>query len=415
MDIQRDAPKKRGKYIMIAAGVVTLIVATVAISQLEPAAMSVESAGIYTDSVRRGEMLREVRGPGTLVPEEIRWITAVTAGRVEKVHLLAGAEVEPNTVLMELTNPDVQVETLQADRQLTDAEASLVQLKTNLENNRLSQASLVANLRQETDDAKRRAAAGRELLAKGLIIPLDQQQAEERATALTERLKIEEARLTLLSETIASQIAVQEEQVERLRSITAFQHQMQASMVVRAGAKGVLQELPLQVGQYANPGMTLARVVPTPQRLKAVLRIPEQQARDVTIGQKASIDTRNGIAIGRVVRIDPASVAGTVTVDVAFDGELPAGARPDLSVDGTIEIERLPDVLHMNRPTYGQANSTVGLFKLVDGGANAVRVSVRLGRTSVNAVEILEGLAVGDVVILSEMTRYDAVDKVRLK
>jgi len=415
VDIKRDPPKKRARYIYIGLGVVALVAATVALSTLEPAPMSVERAGIYSDTVRRGEMLREVRGPGSLVPEEIRWITAVTAGRVEKVHLLAGAQVEPGTVLMELTNPDVQVQTLQADRQLTDAEAALVQLRTTLENNRLSQASAVANLRQEADDARRRAVAGRELLAKGLIIPLDQQQAEERATALAERLQIEEARLKLLSETIAGQIAVQEEQVGRLRSITEFQHGMERSMVVRAGTRGVLQELPLQVGQWANPGMTLARVVPTPQRLKAVLRIPETQARDVVIGQRASIDTRNGIGVGRVVRIDPASVAGTVTVDVAFEGDPPAGARPDMQVDGTIEIERLSDVLFVNRPAYGQANSSVGLFKLVEGGNDAVRVTVRLGRTSVNAVEILEGLVEGDIVILSEMSRFDAVDRVRLK
>jgi len=377
--------------------------------------MSLERAGIYSDTVRRGEMVLEIRGPGTLVPEEIRWITAVTAGRVEKVHLLAGAEVEPATVLMELTNPDVQVQTLQADRQLTDAEATLVQLRTTLENNRLSQAAAVANLRQEASDAQRRAVAGRELLAKGLIIPLDQQQAEDRATALAERLVIEEARLRLLSETIAGQLAVQEQNVERLRSITAFQHQMERSMVVRAGARGVLQELPLQVGQWANPGMTLARIVPTPQRLKAVLRIPETQARDVAIGQHALIDTRNGIAPGRVIRIDPAAVAGTVTVDVAFDGEPPAGARPDQNVDGTIELQRIPNALHVKRPTYGQSNSTVGLFKLVDGGGYANRVTVRLGLVSVNAVEILDGLVEGDVVILSEMSRYDAVDRVRLK
>lgn len=415
MDIKRDPPKKRAKYIYIGLGVVALVAATVALSSLEPAPMSVERAGIYSDTVRRGEMLREVRGPGSLVPEEIRWITAVTAGRVEKVHLLAGAQVEAGTVLMELTNPDVQVETLQADRQLTDAEAALVQLRTTLENNRLSQASAVANLRQEADDARRRAVAGRELLAKGLIIPLDQQQAEERAAALAERLQIEEARLKLLSETIAGQIAVQEEQVGRLRSITEFQHGMERSMIVRAGTRGVLQELPLQVGQWANPGMTLARIVPTPQRLKAVLRIPETQARDVVIGQRASIDTRNGIGIGRVVRIDPASVAGTVTVDVAFEGDPPAGARPDLQVDGTIEIERLSNVLFTNRPAYGQSNSSVGLFKLVEGGNEAIRVTVRLGRTSVNAVEILEGLVEGDIVILSEMSRFDAVDRVRLK
>lgn len=415
MDIQRDPPTKRSKYIKIGLGVVALLVVTLAVSRLEPASMTADRAGIYSDTVRRGEMLREVRGPGTLVPEEIRWITAVTAGRVEKVHLLAGADVEPATILMELTNPDVQVQTLQADRQLTDAEAALVQLRTTLESNRLSQASAVAILRQETGDARRRAVAGRELLIKGLIIPLDQQEAEERAAALAEQLGIEEARLKLLSETIAGQIAVQEEQVGRLRSITAFQHQMERSMVVRAGATGVLQELPLQVGQWANPGMTLARIVPTPQRLKAVLRIPETQAGGVVIGQRAMIDTRNGMVPGRVIRIDPASVAATVTVDVALEGDLPPGARPDLNVDGTIEIERLNDVLFVSRPAYGQANSTVGLFRLVDGGNEAIRVSVRLGRTSVNAVEILDGLVEGDVVILSEMSRFDAAERIRVR
>ena len=327
MDIVRDKPRSKKKIALIAGGVVALAFVTVALARLEPAAPSVDGGTIYTDSVVKGEMLREVRGPGTLVPEDIRWISAVTAGRVEKIHFLPGVTVEPGTVLMELANPDVQIQQLNADRQLTDAEAALVTLKTNLENNRLNQASTVAQIEQETADAKRRAEAGAELLKKGLIIPLDQQQAQDRSTSLVERLRIERERLELLSSTIEDQLRVQQEQVERLKSIAAFQHGLVASMTVKAGATGILTELPLQIGQYALPGATLAKVVPTPVRLKAVLRIPETQAKDLAIGQKATIDTRNGLAAGHVTRIDPAPINGTVAVDVALDDELP-GRRP---------------------------------------------------------------------------------------
>jgi multidrug resistance efflux pump len=386
---------------------------TVALANLEPAAPTVEAP--WLDTVQQGNMIVEVRGPGTLVPENPRWISAVTAGRVERLHLLPGDSVKPETIILELANPDVEIQTLNADRALTDTEAQLVQLKTTLSSNRLTQASAVSQRRQEWLDAQRRAEAGAELLKKGLIIPLDQKQAEDRARALGEQVKHEEERLKILTETIDEQIKVQERQVERLRSIAQFQHGLKASMVVRAGANGVLQEVPLQIGQYANPGAVLARVVPSPLRLKAVLRIPETQANGITIGQPAKIDTRNGIATGKVSRIDPAAAAGTVTIDVALDSTLPPGARPDLSVDGVIEIARLENVLYMGRPAYGQSDATVGLFKVVEDGKHAQRVSVRLGRTSVNAVEIREGLAPGDVVILSDMTRWDGVDRVRIK
>jgi len=316
---------------------------------------------------------------------------------------------------MELSNPDVEIQTLNADRQLTDAQSQLVQLRTNLNSNRLTQAASVADLRSQWLDAKRRAEAGAELLKQGLIIPLDQKQAQDRAEALGERVRLEEERLQILTGTIAEQLQVQEEQVSRLRSIAAFQHGLKAAMVVRAGAHGVLREVPLQEGQYALPGSILARVDPEPLKLKAELRIPETQAKDVAIGQKAAIDTRNGIAAGHVSRIDPASSLGTVTVDVALDGTPPAGARPDLSVDGVIEIARLKNVLFTGRPAYGQADATVGVFKLVEGGRYAQLVSVRLGRTSVNSVEIKEGLAPGDVVILSDMSRWDNVNRVRIK
>jgi multidrug efflux pump subunit AcrA (membrane-fusion protein) len=252
-------------------------------------------------------------------------------------------------------------------------------------------------------------------LKKNLIVPLDQQQASDRSLALIERLQIEERRLALLSETIADQIKVQEQQVARLRSIAQFQHGLKASMVVRAGAHGVLQEVPLQVGQYALPGTILARVVPTPIRLKAALRIPETQAKDLAIGQKATIDTRNGFAPGRVVRIEPSATNGTVTIDVTLDGTPPAGARPDLSVDGVVEIERLPNVLNVGRPPFAQQNSPGTVFKLVEGGKYAERVQVKWGRTSVSRVEIAEGLQQGDVIIMSDMSRWDNVDRVKVK
>lgn len=415
MDIKRDQPKNYKKMILIGAGVVGVLAATVALMRLKPAAPTVEASTIYRDTVEQGEMVLEVRGPGTLVPEDIRWITAVTAGRVEKKYLEPGVAVEVNTVLLELTNPDVEIQTLNADRSLTESESQLVQLRTNLNSNRLTQASSLAQLQSEWRDAKRRAESGAELLKQGLIIPLDQQQAQERADALGKRVEFEAERLKIATETINEQIRVQEEQVQRLRSITAFQHGLKASMVVRAGANGVLQEIPLQVGQYAQAGMTLAKVVPSPQRLKAVLRIPETQAKDVAIGQKASIDLRNALAPGHVSRIDPASINGTVTVDVVLDGVPPAGARPDLSVDGVIEIARMSNVLFTGRPPYGQSDATIGIFKLVENGKYAERVSIRLGRTSVNSVEIKEGLAKGDVVILSDMSRWDNVNRVRIK
>jgi HlyD family secretion protein len=415
MDIKREPQSNKKKWLLGGGAGVGVIAVTIALMRLQPAAPTVERATIMPDTVKKGEMVLEVRGPGTLVPEDIRWITAVTAGRVDKKNLQPGVTVESETVLLELTNPDVEIQTLNADRQLTDAQSQLVQLKANLNSNRLAQAAAVAQLRSDWLDAKRRAEAGAELLKQGLIIPLDQKQAQDKADALEERVKLEEEHLKIVTETINEQIKVQEDQVSRLRSIASFQHGLKASMVVRAGAHGVLAEIPLEVGQYAQAGAELAKVVPTPLRLKAQLRIPETMAKDLSIGQKASIDTRNGIAMGHVVRMDPSSINGTVTVDVSLDGKLPDGARPDLSVDGVIEIARLKNVLYTGRPAYGQSEGTIGIFKLVEGGRYAQRVSVRLGRMSVNSVEIKDGLAAGDVVILSDMSRWDEVDRVRIK
>jgi multidrug resistance efflux pump len=366
------------------------------------------------DTVRQGAMVRDVRGPGTLVPEQIRWVSAVVPGRVERKLVQPGARVTAATVLLELSNPDVQIQLLQAQRQLTDAQAQLVSLKTTLETQKLNQAGVVANMRSEYRDALRKAASDSALAAQDLISSADYARSRDKAEEFTARLDVEQQRLDIYTKNITSQLEVQQQQVERMRAVAEFQRSLVAAMVVRAGADGVLQEMPMEQGQWAISGATLAKVV-QPERLKAVLRVPETQARDVTLGQAASIDTRNGIVKGHVIRMDPGSSNGTVTVDVALDEALPKGARPDLSVDGTITLERLDNVLNVGRPAYGQANSTVGIFRLVPGTSEAERTRVELGRTSVNTVEIVRGLSKGDVVILSDMSRWDAVDRVRLK
>jgi len=394
--------------------VAALGVTTVGLARLKPAAPSVEAGTLWMDTVRQGPMVREVRGPGTLVPEQIRWVSAIAPGRVERKLVLPGARVNAGTVLLELSNPDVQIQLLQAQRQLTDAEAQLVSLKTTLETQKLNQEGVVANIRSEFREALRKAASDSALAAQDLISSSEYARSKDRAEEFTARIGVEEQRLRIYTENIQSQLDVQKEQVERMRAVAEFQRGLVNAMVVRAGADGVLQELPIEVGQWAISGATLAKVV-QPEKLKAVLRIPETQARDVGIGQDANIDTRNGIVAGHVIRIDPASQNGTVTVDVALDGALPKGARPDLSVDGTLVLERLDNVLNVGRPAYGQANSTVGIFRLVPGTSEAERVRVELGRNSVNTIEIIRGLNKGDVVILSDMSRWDAVDRVKLK
>jgi hypothetical protein len=358
-------------------------------------------------------MVREVRGPGSLIPEQIRWVSAVTPGRVERKLVLPGARVTAGTVLLELSNPDMQIQRLQAERQLTDAQSQLVSLKTQLETQRLNQAGVVASIRSQYREAIRKAASDSALAAEDLISVQEYARSRDQAEELTERLQVEQQRLEIYTSNIAEQLSVQGEQVDRLRAVADFQRSMVDAMVVRAGADGVLQELPIEVGQWAISGATLAKVV-QPERLKAVLRIPETQAKDVAIGQEAAIDTRNGIVRGRVVRIDPGAQNGTVTVDVTLVGELPRGARPDLSVDGTIELERLDSVLNVGRPAYGQANSTVGIFRMIPGTEEAERVRVELGRSSVNTIEIVRGLNPGDVVILSDMSRWDGVERVRV-
>ncbi len=414
MDIPREKKPNRRRFFYIGGAVAALGVTTVGLARLKPAAPTVEAGTLWMDTVRFGPFVREVRGPGTLVPEQIRWVSAIAPGRVEKKLVLPGAKVTAGTVLLELSNPDVQIQLLQAERQLTDAQAQLVALKTTLETQKLNQEGVVANIRSEYQNAKRQAAADSSLAAQNLISAAQYATSKDKAVEFTARIAIEEQRLKIYSENIQSQLDVQQAQVERMRAVAEFQRSLVNAMVVRAGADGVLQELPMEVGQWAISGATLAKVV-QPERLKAVLRIPETQARDVGMGQLANIDTRNGIVTGHVIRIDPGATNGTVTVDVALDGALPKGARPDLSVDGTVILEKLDNVLNVGRPAYGQANSTVGLFRVVPGTSEAERVRVELGRNSVNTIEVVRGLNKGDVVILSDMSRWDAVDRVKLK
>ena len=414
MDIPRAPRKQKKKYLYGFGAFAVFAFVAVAVMGIGPAVPAVDRSAVFIDVVQRGTMLRQVRGPGTLVPEKIRWVPAVTAGRVERRYVEPGTRVEAGTVLLELSNPDVQLEMLEAERQLSAAQAQLVNLRTTLETARLDQEAVVASTHTQYLEAKRNAEAADELVRRNLMAASQAQTDKERAEELATRVEIERKRLQIQSDAIGEQLEVQRSQVERLENIVQFHRERIVSMRVVAGTPGVLQEIQVEEGQWVLPGQTLAKVV-QPERLKAVLRIPEVQARDVTVGLLALIDTRTDTILGRVIRIDPAVQSGAVNVDVALDGELPPGARPDLSVDGMVEIERLENVLHVGRPVFGQSNSTVGLFRVSADGDFAERVRVRLGRGSVNTIEILEGLVAGDRVILSDMSQWDDEDRLRLR
>jgi len=414
MDIQRTPRKKRGKYLIAGAAVAVLAIGTLALGMLPQAAPSVDRSTLMIDSVERGTMVRAVRAPGTLVPERVHLVSALTAGRVERLPFRPGATVTAGSSLLELSNPDVQLEALEAGRQVTTAEAALLNLQTSLATERLTQQATVASAEASASDARRQATLLASLGAKQFANENDIVKANEHATEESARLAAEKGRLAVMDGALAQQIALQKSEVERARAIAEFQRARVASMKVAVPEDGVLQTLPLELGQWVVPGQVLATVA-QPGRLKAVLRVPETQARDVVIGQPVDIDTRNGIAKGHVMRVDPSVQNGTVTVEVSLDGTLPRGARPDLSVDGTIEIERLPDVLHVGRPAYGQGESTVGLFRLDPDGKYATRVPVKLGRSSVTTIEVVQGLKAGDRVITSDMSQWDNVERVKLK
>ena len=414
MDIKRAPPSKKKQYIAWGSGILAIVLVSLGISRLRPAAPSVERATLWVDSVRKGELLREVRAPGTLVPEHIRIIAAVTAGRVEQLPVRPGVTVTPTSLLVELSNTDVQLQALAADQAVTAARGQLASLRRSLQQARLAQEATIAQLRTQIEDANRQIKVVEALDKKGLASASEIAAARDRVKELTVRQQIEQQQLEEMEKSSKEQLALTEDQVRSLTSIAAEQRNRVRSMHVVAGEPGVLLSLPLEYGQWVNPGFELARVA-QPGRLKAVLRVPETQARDIAIGQKATIDTRNGVVSGHVSRQDPGSAQGTVVVEVAIDGELPKGARADMSVDGTIEIERIPNATFVGRPAYGSAESTVGLFQISDDGKEATRVNVKLGRASVNTVEILNGLAVGDSVIISDMSQWDNVSRVRLK
>lgn len=413
MDIPRKAARSRRRWVVGAAAVAVLALATVALARVGPAAPGVDGGTLWTDTVRRGDMARQVRGPGTLVAEDIRWISAVTQGRVESKLVQPGTAVAVGTVLLTLSNPDVERQALEAQRQLTAAQAELTTLRNNLQNQLLTQQGTVAQVQALYNQARRQAESAEGLARQNLVSAQELAKARDDAADLQTRLGVERQRLEFQARSMQQQIAAQQSQVSMLRRLADFNQGQIVSMQVRSPNAGVLQELPIELGQWVNSGATLAKVV-QPGRLKAVLRISETQARDLAVGQKASVDTHNGVVAGHVARIDPASQNGTVTVDVALDAPLPRGARPDLSVDGTVEIDRLANVLYVGRPTYGQADGSLAMFRMAPGGGEARRVTVRLGRGSASTVEVLSGLNPGDVVILSDMSQYEGNDRLRL-
>ena len=418
MDIPRKAPPKTKKYVLTSLAIVGVVFVTVALANLEPAAPSVERAVLWIDTVEQGTMVREVRASGTLVPESITWLPAVTGGRIEQIHIRPGAAVDPTTIILELSNPDVQLEALSAQQQLESAQATLTTLQNNLETQRLNQEAAVATALVTFNEAKRQEAAFVGLDSQNLASANEVQLAKDRAVEAEKRLQIERDRLRLLIESAPVQIQQQRQQIERMRGIAQFHQERIRSMTVRAGVAGVLQQLDWEPGQWVNSGMILA-TVSDPTRLKAELRVQENQARDVVIGLPVEIDprldARAGTIKGTVIRVEPAAVNAQVTVEVALEGELPRGARPDLSVDGKIIIDNIPDILYVGRPLIGQPESTVGMFRLDPDQTSASRVNVRFGRASVNTIEVVQGLEVGDLVIISDMSQWDDVDRVRIR
>lgn len=416
MDVPRPnvaRQKRKRRIIIIAGSVLALLIITFALSRLKPAVPSIDRSTVWIDTVKRGPMVRQVRGLGTLVPEQIRWIAANTEGRVDKIIIRPGAHVEPETVILELTSPELEQAAHEAESKLKGAEAELITLRATLQRGLLDQEAAAAKVHSEFQQAKMESETNDQLKKNGLVSDLAYKTSKVKAEDLANRDAIETKRMAFAKDSIEPQLASKQAEVDQLRESAALKFQQVDALHVRAGFSGVLQQLPLEVGQRVIPGANLARVA-DPTKLKAQIKIAETQAKDIQVNQPASIDTRNGVVPGHAVRVDPAVEQGTVTVDVALDGELPKGARPDLSVDGTIELERLDNVVYVGRPAFGQENNTVGIFKIVSGTSEAVRTPVKLGRSSVNTIEILSGLQPGDQVILSDTSSMDAHERIRL-
>jgi HlyD family secretion protein len=416
MDVPRPgiAKQKRKKRIMIIAGsVLALITITFALSRLKPAVPSIDRSTVWIDTVKRGPMVRQVRGLGTLVPVDIRWIAANTDGRVEKIVIWPGTEVQEDTVILELTSPELEQAANDAESKAKAEESELTTLEATLQRELLDQESITARVRSEHEQAKMERETNDKLAKNGLVAELVLKTSQVKEAELGNRYEIEKKRLDFSRDSIKPQIASKQAAVDQAKEFAKLKMDQVQQLHVKAGMKGVLQQLPVQIGQRVKPGDNLARVA-DPTKLKAQVKIAETQAKDITNGQIASIDTRNGVVAGKVIRVDPAVEQGTVTVDVSIEGELPRGARPDLSVDGTIELERLDNVIYVGRPAFGQENNTVGIFKLVAGTSEAVRTPVKLGRSSVNTIEILSGLEPGDQVILSDTSSMDAHERISL-
>jgi HlyD family secretion protein len=418
LDIKRDPPKQTKKYVVMSLGLIGIVAVSIGISRLKPAAPPVEKGTLWFDTVKRGDMSRDVNAPGTLEPEYVRNITALTSGRVEDLPVKPGVLVTTNTVLVVLSSPDEEIKALTYEQQLNQAVGALASLKTQLHQNILSQQGTAANMRSQFNNAMRLAAVQDSLAKKNLSSANDVATAHDNASEYKQRLEIEQSRLLDMQGSEKQQLDLQQQQIESLKRILDDQHRRVAAMRVTSPEAGLLQSLgnpPLELGQYVNAGSLLARVV-QPGKLKAVLRVPENQAKDVVPGLPAEIDLHNNNKVkGHVIRTDPSSVQGTVTVEVSIDDALPAGTRSDLAVDGTIQIEKLINVMYIGRPGFGQAESSVGIFRVDKGKGEATRTTVLLGRASVNTIEVKKGLAIGDSVIISDMSQFDNTNRVRIK
>jgi HlyD family secretion protein len=417
MDIARPSnarQKQIRRFLLLGTGLLVVVVISLALSQMKPAAPTVEAATLWPDTVKRGSMIRQVRGLGTLVPEDIRWIPATTQGRVEHIILRAGTQVTPDSIILQLTNPELDQEVQDAELKLQAAEAALTNLRVQVQNELLQQRAAAAGIEADYTKAQMQAQMNQALAEKRLVSELVLRQSKLDAEQLGVRRQIAREQLDSRDESGRAQLAVQQSVVDQARALLTLRKRQRDELSVRAGLTGTLQLVAVEEGQQVAPGTNLARVA-NPGRLKAEVKIAETQAKDIQIGQPASIDTRNGIIAGHVTRIDPSVQNGTRTVDVSLDEALPKGAVPDLSVDGTIELERLNDVLYMGRPAFGQDQSTIGIFKVDESGTTATRTQVTLGKMSVNTVEIVSGLQSGDKVILSDMSAWDGFDRVRLK
>src|SRR6267142_923178 len=417
MDIQRPSNARAKKIRRIVYATVAILLVggvTYGLSRLRPAAPTVDRATIWPDEVKRGPMLREVRGLGTLVPEDIRWIPAQTDSRVDRWGLRPGAIVKPNSIIMELSDPTLQRDALDAEFLLKGAEADYANLQVQVNSELMNQKAAEAAVRSDFEQARLQHDVDEKLYKEGIGSDHIRNLSRVREEQLAIRLKLETERTAVAADSAKARLAAQQAKIDQQKALYQLKKGQLDALHVRAGIDGVLQLVPVEVGQRVTPGTNLARVA-DPKKLKAEIKIAETQAKDVAIGQKATIDTRNGVVNGHVSRIDPSVQNGTVTVDVAITDALPQGARPDLSVDGTVELENLKDVLFVGRPVHGQADSTIGIFKLVEDGSEAVRVNVKLGRSSVNTIEVVQGLKVGDKVILSDMSAWDNFDRIRLR